>query len=123
MIISDTPFPKFSKYHEHFELFPNIFNLVDDFAIFVLNVIPEIDKDTKEMYPKLFDNDHLKARSEFYGVDNPKNISIDMMIMAYSKYARRNGYKLVWHFSEQSGSNRIQLVYYCVFMIEKIKQS
>lgn len=80
------------NYCEHFDLFPAVFRILEDSAIIILNVTPNVYESAKERY-----QDHLKRRKSFYKTERPENISFDEMIQIYDRLIQENGYHLRWN--------------------------
>jgi hypothetical protein len=104
-------------YCEHFELFPDIFNLLTNQAILIVNVIPFVSKPDKEKRPSLFNNEQLKRRKIFYKTEHPENLSLKEIASIYSLYANQNRYDVKWYFTEKR-SNRPH-VYYLVMSLQQ----
>ena len=68
VVIVDNPYVS-GNHYEHFDLFPDIFRVLNDTAVIVLIVIPEI-------YLNIAD-EWLKKRHSFYTATNPTNITFD----------------------------------------------
>lgn len=97
----DTHQGLFGAYCENFEFFPLLFNLTRDECMVNLNVIPNADLKWKQKYPDLFNEEHLKRRSEFYKTNDPENVSFEQMLKTYSDIAVAHNYELVWHAFEK----------------------
>jgi hypothetical protein len=105
---------------EHFDLFPDLFQLADDPAIVIVNVIPRFDDEVRKRWAYaeriVFDADdvgkHLACRQSFYGAPDPERIALDAMIPAYASLARSAGFQLQWHFFQKR-----HYAYYLVFKV------
>jgi hypothetical protein len=79
-------------HYEHFDLFPNIFRILNNPAIMILNVIPKVLL-TREMNAQ-----RLRERKRFYNTDDPANISFEEFETTYLALAAQNGWKVEWFF-------------------------
>jgi len=114
LIVIDNPISTYGSYCEHFLFFPKIFNLCDDDAIIILNVIPKIDEEVKREYPYLFNDIQLEKRSEFYKTDFPNELTFKEMDLTYKNMALKEHFKTEWSFFQKRN-----FVYYYVFKIKK----
>jgi hypothetical protein len=112
LIVVDNPMSTFGDYCEHFNLFPDIFRIVGEQAVLILNVIPKITLRDRENRPDLFDDKQLELRSSFYRTQQPDHISFEDMITRYKDLYFENGYILDWFFFQRRTS-----VYYLVCRI------
>lgn len=101
---------------EHFDLFPDIFRIVMDSAILILNVIHQVkDGDLiKRTIHNLFDEKQLECRKSFYQTDRPEKIFLEKIINIYKDLITKNGFFLDWYFFQK----RISF-YYLVLKISK----
>jgi hypothetical protein len=115
----DDPIPGgvVTTYCEHFELFPDVFQVLKDSAILIVNVIPWANVASREKYPDLFNKTQLERRAQFYNTTSPDDISLEKLEETYQQLAKQNGFNLDWSFSEQRGGTGI--VYYLVLKISR----
>jgi hypothetical protein len=116
LIVVDNPMSTFGNYCEHFDLFPDIFNIAMDSSLLVLNVIPEINKTVLKKWPYLFNDVQLTRRKSFYNSEHPDKISFDELVKVYSNICKANGFDLKWYFFQKR-----TIVYYLVIKILKNK--
>jgi hypothetical protein len=90
----------FDGHCEHFELFPDIYRVITDDGILVINVVPRLDEDMQRRYPTVFKPstvaEHLERRRDFYGTDHPEAVSPEQMLAVYRKRAAENGFDIEW---------------------------
>lgn len=91
LVVADAPNEMFGGHCEHFDLFPELFRVLDDRAILILNVMTE--RNVGE-----YKNEHLRRRRDFYQREDVANIPIDSMVEVYEKLARQNGFGIKWWF-------------------------
>ena len=115
----DDPIPGgvVTTYCEHFELFPDVFRVLKDSAILIVNVIPWANVAAREKYPDLFNKTQLERRAQFYNTTTPDDISLEKLEETYRQLAKQNGFNLDWSFSEQRGGTGI--VYYLVLKVSR----
>lgn len=116
LIVVDNPMSTFGGYCEHFDLFPDIFNIMKDSNLLILNVIPEINVTAFEKWPYLFNNIQLNRRKTFYNTEYPDKISFEEMARTYRNLCRANGFELEWYFFQKR-----TIVFYLVMKIFKMK--
>lgn len=75
-------------HYEHFDLFPDVFRVLNESAVLVVNAMP--------MSPSMLP-EHLKSRQDFYRVSDARHVSINDMIQTYQRWAEANGWHLGWH--------------------------
>lgn len=114
LIVVDNPMSTYGDYCEHFSLFPKLFNLCDENAIVIANVIPKINENIKLEYPYLFNDKQLEKRREFYETNSPHELSLEEMDSVYKKLALKEHFKTEWSFFEKRS-----FVYYYVFKLKK----
>ena len=114
LIVVDNPMSMFGDNCEHFNLFPDIFNITKNQAILILNVIPKITAGDKKNWPDLFNEKQLEHRRKFYKVENPDNIELKDMISSYKGLCTENGLEIAWFFFQRRTS-----VFYLVCRISK----
>lgn len=89
-IFIDNPTFTYDGHCEHFDFFPGIFNLLNDKAFILTNIITDI-------YSKR-DNTSINKRKEFYKTGNAFKIEIESMIDVYKKLAGQNGFTVEWYY-------------------------
>lgn len=114
LIVIDNPMSTCGSYCEHFSLFPNIFDLCDDDAIIIVNVIPKINKQVKNQYPYLFNDMQLEKRKEFYKTNFPEEITFEEMELTYKNMALKSHFEMEWSFFQKRN-----FVYYYVFKLKR----
>jgi hypothetical protein len=123
LLVADSPAERlYGGYCEHFDLFPDLFQIAEDPAILIVNVIPRFDDEVRRRWAYaeqiVFDADdvgkHLACRQAFYGTPNPERIALDEMIPAYASLARAAGFQLQWHFFQKR-----HYAYYLVLKVGK----
>jgi hypothetical protein len=114
LIVVDNPASEYDRHFEHFELFPDIFRLVGNSALIVINVIPKTSPGALKKLPNLFNQEHLAARRRFYETERPEDISWAQIVSAYQGQAEMAGFKLEWHFCV-----RRHFIYYLVLKISR----
>jgi hypothetical protein len=92
LIVVDSWTRMFGGHIEHFELFPDIFRVMNEFTILILNIMPEIYTNT------FLEKDHYQRRRTFYHVDNPSLVPPKSMIKSYKALSQQNGYDIAWWF-------------------------
>jgi hypothetical protein len=113
-IVVDNPMSAFGNYCEHFDLFPDIFTVVKESSVLILNVIPEINDVALIKWPYLFNEVQLSRRRSFYDSGTPDKISFEELVKAYRKLCNENGFDLEWYFFQKR-----TIVYYLVIKILK----
>lgn len=78
------------NHYEHFDLFPEIFNMMNSPCILILNICPEL---------KQCSLNHYERRRQFYKSFDGENIPINWMINVYTELALENGFKINWAFT------------------------
>jgi len=106
-----------SEHCEHFGLFPELFKILSDESVIILDVIPEIDQTVRIKYPDLFNSRHLERRRAFYETDKPEYIPIEHMVTVYTRMANNNGFNLEWGFCVQRSH-----VFYLVLKLKRKKE-
>lgn len=115
LIVIDNPTSTYGNYCEHFSLFPKIFNLCDDDAIIIVNVIPKIDEEAKKEYPYLFNDVQLEKRREFYKTNFPNELAFGEMDLIYKNMALKSHFETEWSFFQKRN-----FVYYYVFKLKRL---
>lgn len=72
---------------EHFNLFPKIFDILNDKGILIILVMNEINGNSVP-------ENLLNIRKLFYDADDPKNITFNEMIDTYNKFALQKKFKI-----------------------------
>lgn len=120
LIVVDNPMSLYSKYCEHFDIFPDIFNLAKDSCVLIVNIIPEVNEKRQKQYPYLFNETQLAARKSFYHTHHPEKISFHEMVESYKKIISENGFLLEWSYVQKRNYIREKsMVYYMVLKIQK----
>jgi 16S rRNA G966 N2-methylase RsmD len=91
IVFADPPYEVFAGRCEHFELFPDVFRLLEPSAILVLSNV-RLNVVTVERYSK----EHLERRRDFYGVEDPTEVSLAQMLKTYADLAAQNGFTIKW---------------------------
>ena len=115
LIVVDNPMSNYGEYCEHFELFPDIFEIADASCILILNIIPSIDKNAKQKYSYLFNKKQLTKRKKFYKTIDPEHISFENMVKVYEDFGMSSGYTLDWFFYQKRS-----VVYYLVLKFREV---
>ena len=115
MIVVDNFIEMFDKHCEHFDIFPDIFKVLKEKSILVLNVVPEASKEILEKRKNLFKENQLIERKKFYESEIGNNIPISKMIKKYSEIAKENGFYIKWAFAVQRS-----FLFNLVIKVEKI---
>lgn len=110
LIVVDNPMAIEGEHAEHFDLFPDLFGIMADRAIMIINVIPGIEQSDLLRYPYLFNERHLAARGAFYGAPT---LALPHLAQTYETLARGHGLTTAWHFFQKR-----HFVYYLVMMLE-----
>lgn len=114
LIVVDNPTCKcVGGHHEHFDIFPYIFNLCREGTILILDVIPVMIKafDKKQTYYHGFRgwlerSEHLSIRGRFYKSFTPDNMTRDWVTWIYEKRCEEVGFTVTWSFIQpRSGSD------------------
>lgn len=116
MILMDNPMGIFNGHCEHFDMFIESFQSMQDQCIVILDVIPNL-KNIDKRFNYICNSDHLLARKLFYRVSEPLNISIKEMLQTYREISNAHGYEIEWYFTEERSGDFIQ---YLVLKLNKI---
>ncbi len=92
-VFIDNPTPTYDGHCEHFDMFPGVFNLLEDESFILTNIITNI-------YSRKRDETSLNQRKKFYDVDDAFSIGIDKMINVYKRLANENGFELEWYYTK-----------------------
>jgi len=117
LLVADTSFSFHGEHCEHFDLFPDIFRIVMDSAILVLNVHTHVTDTALKKYPYLFNEKHLACRGSFYKTDHPDRLSFDELVSTYKDMAKSNGFAVDWHFFQE---RRWSAFYFLVLGIRRL---
>lgn len=109
LIVIDNPISICEGHCEHFDLFPDVFSVAKDNAIFIIDVIPQVTSVDIRNYPGLFDKKHLEIRSRFYEAVNPAHLLQKEIADTYKHLCEANNFSLEWYFFQRKTS-----VYYFV---------
>lgn len=118
LIVIDNPMSIYDDHCEHFDLFPDIFRIVMDSTILILNVIPEIDDAALKKYSYLFNEVQLARRKSFYKTNHPEKVSFDEMIKAYKNLIETNSFNLEYYFFQKRN-----FIYYLVLKIDRNRKT
>lgn len=106
--------PSVAKDHyEHFDLFPHIFEILNNVAIIILIVMPKI---------SLYSSDEwLKKRRSFYNSTSQNNIYLNEMEKKYINLAEQNGWHVnkLFFLSRSFFSKRKNTIYYAFMLLSK----
>jgi hypothetical protein len=94
MIVVDNSIQTEFGHCEHFELFPDIFKIMNDDCLVILNLIPNVVR--VNQYPELVSEYHLNKRKEFYNALDPMHITDDELTLTYNTLAKNNGFIIEW---------------------------
>ena len=112
VVIVDNPYVS-GNHYEHFDLFPDIFRVLNDTAVIVLIVIPEIHQNIADEW--------LKKRHSFYTATNPTNITFDEIEITYRNLATQNGWTIENLFFQSRWNifNRDTKIHYLVLHLKR----
>lgn len=71
VIVADNPVTPHGGHCEHLDLFPSVFEWIEDRAFLILNVIPIVSAEDRSRFPEAFDAFHQQARRTFYAAEKP----------------------------------------------------
>jgi hypothetical protein len=101
-IVLDSPLEKHGGHTEHFDVFPDIFRVMDDDCVLVIHVFPEADPRTLDNpdYKRLglFDEEHLARRRSFYKTDHSEKMTLEQLAAHYRGLLEKNDFTPEWHF-------------------------
>lgn len=101
-IVLDSPLEIHGGHAEHFDVFPDIFRVMDDDSVLVIHVFPEADPRTLDNPDYkglgLFDEEHLARRRSFYGTDHPERMTLEQLATHYRGLLEKNEFTPEWHF-------------------------
>ncbi|HID0816208.1 hypothetical protein [Clostridium botulinum] len=116
MIVIDNSPGVYGGHCEHFDLLPQVYNVIKDEAILILNVVPKRTKESDEYKSvQCFNEEHNIFRKIFYNTSNPENISMEYMKKVYEKISELNNYFVEWSFSVKR-----TFIYYLVLKVKRI---
>ena len=100
LVVIDNPMSIFADglYCEHFEVFPDIFKVISNDSVVILNVIPKHTKKSKKIWKNTLKEDQLQRRKEFYNLESPENISKIQLKNYYERLFNNNGFNVEWSF-------------------------
>jgi len=93
--------PCYQSYVEHFELFPHVLKVANRELVMIVNIIPEISEAVARMYPRMLEPEVTEARKSFYGVEDPRLITLEHIIAKYLEVFRHNGFICEGYFTER----------------------
>jgi hypothetical protein len=76
---------------EHFDLFPDLFRLLDDQAVVVIDVLSKLSRRTRRKFPHLLDDQHLARRRAFYQTD-AEDLSLNAIAAHYRTLFEKAGF-------------------------------
>lgn len=111
LVIVDNTSIAFNHY-EHFDLFPDIFRVLTNPAVLILNVMLEVPQNNP---------DRLRQRQIFYNATDPKDISLAEIEQTYRALAAQHGWLVDRIFFERRWTlyQRQDIVYYTVLKLAK----
>lgn len=115
MIVMDNPMQNYGEHSENFDMFLEIFRIIRDECVVILNIMPNIEDITSQYY-FLRNPQYILCRKLFYRTLTPLNISIEEIIRTYEEIIQKNNYELEWYFTEERSEN---FIYYLVLKIRK----
>jgi hypothetical protein len=95
VLISDNPISRHGTHHEHFDLFPSVFEWLADNSFLIVNIIPIVDEEARRVYPSAFDYDHMQDRQTFYGSADSQRIPISDVISRYRSLCEAAGWEVL----------------------------
>jgi hypothetical protein len=115
MVVIDNPMQNFGEHCENFDMFIDIFKVVKNEAIIILDIMPNIE-DVPIEFNYLKSSDHILCRKLFYRTTNPLKISVEEIVETYKDIIHKNNYELEWYFTEERSSD---FIYYLVLKVIK----
>jgi len=120
-IVADSPPTIHGEHCEHFDLFPDIFRIMDLPVILILNVIPHPTQRALEGMrrrdPRFFNEEHLCRRKAFYRVVEPQEITFECIEKTYRDLLTDAGYHINWFFYQpRRGLAQLRAVTYFMVM-------
>jgi hypothetical protein len=114
VVVDNPPFGVFGDHCEHFDLLPDLFRVLNDEAVLILNVIPDLTLlDTKVTRLE----EHRRRRAAFYGAPGD-HISLTHMAEVYVAIARASGFDVEWWSARRRG-----VVWYLTLKVRRHMQS
>jgi hypothetical protein len=98
LVVVDNSMSTYDGHCEHFDILPDVFRVVRDDAVVILNVIPFAPESTRQRFTYLFNPEQLQRRAEFYRTSAPENVSFETMVGTYHRRADDSGFATEWHF-------------------------
>jgi hypothetical protein len=117
LIVVDNNFKLACNHYEHFDLFPDVFRVLHDPAIMILNVFPNVNKSKAQKNA----SERLKQRQMFYNAADPTKITFAEIKNAYLMLAGQNGWVLEQIFFERRWTfpNGDDPYYYAVLKLKR----
>lgn len=109
LVVLDPPSTDFGaqhQYHEQFDIFPEVFRVLRDDAVVVLNLIPGGTPETAPGGRFAFSEKRLARRAAFYSTDHPERLTVEEMLPAHRALAEANGFTLAWHVAAPRTRNK-----------------
>jgi hypothetical protein len=100
LIIVDAPeniFGDRGQFCEHFEMLPEVFHVVTDSAVVILNALVGYPADNRAR--RRFTTEQLDRRRRFYGTDHPEMLRVTEMAPVYWRLLNAHGFELEWYFT------------------------
>jgi hypothetical protein len=117
LVVIDNPLVTHSRHCEHFDLFPDIFRILNNEVILIINFSAVLLDDAKKDCPSILDDLQIEKRKEFYNTDDPFNISFDRIVNTYQSLFNNNGFNVDWFFKQ----TRTPYISYIVFKLSKVQ--
>lgn len=108
IVLSDNPASKHGKYFQHFSLFPDVFRILNDQSVLILNIIPDY---SLINYNPNQEEEHFAIRN-FYHTNSIK-LNTKTILATYKELARQNLFEIYKHYSI---SRRSGVHYLCLFL-------
>ena len=105
--------------NEHFEIFPDMFNIMKNEAVVIIDTIPEINCYCKQRYINTGTQLHLDNRRKFYKTSNPKKINHEKMKMTYRRIAQQKGFETEFDFFVERGN----IIHYYIAKYKRINDT
>jgi hypothetical protein len=97
-VIVDNPMSTYGGHCEHFDLFPDIFRVLCDQTVLILDVIPRVPPVALKRFPYLFNEEQRQRRREFYHTAEPDHLPLGTILSAYRRHAEQAGFEVEWSF-------------------------
>jgi hypothetical protein len=116
VVVDNVPDVAFNHF-EHFDLFPSIFRVLNDPAILLINVIPNMIKGQR--HPQAAER--LRERQRFYQAADPAQLSFSEIEQTYRRWAEQSGWQVEQLFFERRWTfpSELDVVYYAVLKLSR----